>query len=84
MDLVILYTLGVVAMFMRRFDFPVAPVVIGMILGPMAEQALRQALTIGQGDWSVFVTRPGSAIILGLAVLALAGPRIYGAIARKA
>jgi putative tricarboxylic transport membrane protein len=82
-DLVILYTLGVVAMFMRRFDFPVAPVVIGRILGPMAEQALRQALTISQGEWSVFVTRPGSAIILGLAVLALAGPRIYGAIARR-
>jgi putative tricarboxylic transport membrane protein len=82
-DLVILYTLGVVAMFMRRFDFPVAPVVIGMILGPMAEQALRQALTIGQGDWSIFVTRPGSSIILGIAVLALAGPRLYGILARR-
>ena len=77
MDLVILYGLGVVAMFMRRFDFPVAPVVIGMILGPMAEQALRQALTISQGDWTVFVTRPGSAIILGLAVVALVGPKLY-------
>jgi putative tricarboxylic transport membrane protein len=76
-DLVILYTLGVVAMFMRRFDFPVAPVVIGMILGPMAEQNLRQALTISQGDWSVFVTRPGSAVILALALLALAGPRLW-------
>ncbi|MBW6398467.1 tripartite tricarboxylate transporter permease [Roseomonas sp. HJA6] len=83
-DLVLLYALGIVAMFMRRFDFPVAPVVIGMILGPMAEQALRQALTISQGDWTVFVTRPGSAIILGLAILALAGPRLYAAIARKA
>jgi len=83
-DLVILYGLGIVAMFMRRFDFPVAPVVIGMILGPMAEQALRQALTISQGDWTTFLTRPGSAIILGLAVVALAGPRIYGAIARRA
>jgi putative tricarboxylic transport membrane protein len=83
MDLVILYTLGVVAMFMRRFDFPVAPVVIGMILGPMAEQALRQALTISQGEWSVFVTRPGSAIILGLAVLALAGPRLWSAYAAR-
>jgi putative tricarboxylic transport membrane protein len=83
MDLVILYTLGIVAMFMRRFDFPVAPVVIGMILGPMAEQALRQALTISQGDWSVFVTRPGSAIILGVAVLALLGPRLWALAARR-
>jgi putative tricarboxylic transport membrane protein len=77
-DLVLLYVIGVIGMFMRRFDFPVAPVVIGMILGPMAEQALRQALTISQGDWSTFVTRPGSAVILGIAVAALAAPRLYG------
>jgi len=82
-DLVLLYAIGVVGMFMRRFDFPVAPVVIGMILGPMAEQALRQALTIAQGDWSVFVTRPGSAAILAVALLALAGPRLYGAWVRR-
>jgi len=76
-DLVLLYGLGVVAMFMRRFDFPTAPVVIGMILGPMAEQAMRQALTISQGDWSTFVTRPVSLAILVLAALALVGPRLF-------
>ncbi len=76
-DLVLLYGLGVIAMFMRRFDFPTAPVVIGMILGPMAEQAMRQALTISQGDWTTFVTRPVSLAILVLAALALLGPRIF-------
>jgi len=78
-DLVLLYGIGIVAMFMRRFDFPTAPVVIGMILGPMAEQALRQALTISQGDWSTFVTRPISLGILLVAALALLGPRLWGA-----
>jgi putative tricarboxylic transport membrane protein len=82
-DLLLLYGIGIIGMFMRRFDFPVAPVVIGMILGPMAEQALRQALTISQGDWSVFVTRPGSAVILLLALAALLGPRVYGAWRRR-
>jgi putative tricarboxylic transport membrane protein len=77
-DLVLLYGIGIIAMFMRRFDFPTAPVVIGMILGPMAEQALRQALTISQGDWTTFITRPISLCILLLAVLALAGPRLWG------
>jgi putative tricarboxylic transport membrane protein len=77
-DLVLLYGIGIIAMFMRRFDFPTAPVVIGMILGPMAEQALRQALTISQGDWSTFVTRPISLGILVLAAAALAGPRLWG------
>lgn len=84
MDLVLLYGIGVIAMFMRRFDFPTAPVVIGMILGPMAEQAMRQALTISQGDWSVFLTRPASAALLALAVAALLGPRVWGAVRRAA
>jgi putative tricarboxylic transport membrane protein len=77
-DLVLLYAIGIIGMFMRRFDFPTAPVVIGMILGPMAEQAMRQALTISEGDWTTFVTRPVSLAILLLALVALVGPRIYG------
>ncbi|MBI0537805.1 tripartite tricarboxylate transporter permease [Roseomonas sp. KE2513] len=83
-DLVLLYGIGIIAMFMRRFDFPTAPVVIGMILGPMAEQALRQALTISQGDWTTFLTRPISATILVLAVVALVGPRLWAFRQRRA
>ncbi|MFC0409912.1 tripartite tricarboxylate transporter permease [Roseomonas elaeocarpi] len=82
-DLILLYGLGVVAMFMRRFDFPTAPVVIGMILGPMAEQAMRQALTISQGDWTVFLTRPVSLALLLLAGFALLAPPVFGVIARR-
>ena len=81
-DLVLLYGLGIVAAVMRRFDFPTAPVVIGMILGPMAEQAMRQALTISQGDFSAFLTRPKSAAILLLAVAALVGPKVWGLMRR--
>jgi putative tricarboxylic transport membrane protein len=76
-DLVLLYAVGIVGYFMRRFDFPTAPVIIGMILGPLAEQELRRALTISQGDWSVFLTRPLSATLLALAAAALMGPHVY-------
>jgi putative tricarboxylic transport membrane protein len=76
MDLVLLYALGTIGMLMRRFDFPVAPVIIGMILGPMAEQSLRQALTISQGDWTTFVTRPISLGILLLAAAVIILPRV--------
>ncbi|MBE9605158.1 tripartite tricarboxylate transporter permease [Acetobacteraceae bacterium H6797] len=82
-DLVLLYTIGIVAMFMRHFDFPTAPVVIGMILGPMAEQAMRQALTISQGDWTTFLTRPVSLGILIIAFVALVGPKAWGLLARR-
>jgi putative tricarboxylic transport membrane protein len=76
-DLVLLYLVGGIGYLMRRYDFPAAPVIIGMILGPLAEQNFRQAMTISAGDWTVFFTRPLSAIILALAALALFGPKLY-------
>ena len=45
---------------MRRFDFPTAPVVVGMILGPLAEAQLRNAVSIGEGSAMVFLQRPMS------------------------
>ena len=77
-DLVLLYILGGIGFVMRRFDFPTAPVIIGMILGPMAETEFRRAMTIADGDWTVFLTQPLSAALLALAVVALVGPRLYG------
>jgi putative tricarboxylic transport membrane protein len=77
LDIVILYAIGVLGYAMRRYDFPTAPVIIGMILGPFAEQALRQALTISAGDWTTLVTRPISASILLVALLAVAGPSLW-------
>ncbi len=82
-DLVLLYLVGLVGYAMRRFDFPSAPVIIGMILGPLAEQELRRALTISQGDWTVFLTRPLSATLIAIALLALAGPQIWAILQRR-
>jgi TctA family transporter len=48
-----------------------APLLLGFILGPMMEENLRRALLLSRGDWSVFVTRPLSAVLLGLAVALL-------------
>jgi putative tricarboxylic transport membrane protein len=76
-DLILLYVLGGIGFLMRRFDFPTAPVVIGMILGPMAETEFRRAMTISNGDWTVFFTQPLSAALLILAIIALFGPRLY-------
>ncbi|MFA5552121.1 MAG: tripartite tricarboxylate transporter permease [Trueperaceae bacterium] len=73
-DLITLYAIGVVGFLMRRFGFPVAPAVIGMILGPLAEQQFRRALAISQGDYSVFFTRPLSLTLMIVAALALLVP----------
>ncbi|WP_214323391.1 tripartite tricarboxylate transporter permease [Nonomuraea sediminis] len=73
-DLWVLFLLGLLGFAMRRFGLPVAPAVIGMILGPMAEVQLRRALAIGAGDVTVLVKSPIAVILLALAVLALLAP----------
>ncbi|MBE7416257.1 MAG: tripartite tricarboxylate transporter permease [Ideonella sp.] len=75
-DLVLLYAIGLLGVVMRRFDFPTAPVVIGMILGPLAEAQMRNALAIGEGHWGVFVQRPGSLALLVVIVAVLLLPRL--------
>ena len=70
----LLFVFGLIGYAMRRFDFPAAPLIVGLILAPMAEQSMRQALTISMGDWSTFVTRPLSASLLGIALLLLTVP----------
>jgi putative tricarboxylic transport membrane protein len=83
-DLVLLYLIGGVGYLMRRFDFPTAPAVIGMILGPFAEQEFRRAMTISAGDMTTFVTRPLSLTLLIIAVLLLVVPLLLRLRARKA
>ena len=76
LDVALLYVIGIVGCAMRANDVPMAPAVVGLILGPMAEQQFRRAVSISEGDLSVFVTRPISAALLVLAVVAVAAPRI--------
>jgi putative tricarboxylic transport membrane protein len=76
-DLALLYMMGLAGFLMRRFDFPTAPVIIGMILGPLAEQEFRRAMTISQGDLGIFFQRPLSLALLSLAALALLAPLFW-------
>ena len=75
-DLVLLYAIGLLGVVMRRFDFPTAPVVVGMILGPLAEAQMRNALSIGEGKWGVFLERPMSLTLLVVIFLVLGLPRL--------
>jgi putative tricarboxylic transport membrane protein len=75
-DLVLLYAIGALGLVMRRFSFPTAPVVVGMILGPLAEAQMRNALSIGEGSWLVFVQRPMSLAILLVVAAVLLLPRL--------
>ena len=73
-DVAVVYVLGVVAFFMRRYGFPIAPTILAVVLGPMLEQQFRRAMAISGGDPTVFVTRPLTAAILAVAVAAVSAP----------
>jgi putative tricarboxylic transport membrane protein len=78
-ELGMLLAFGLMGYGLRVFGFPIAPVVVGLILGPMAEQQLRRALAIAQGDVTVLVTSPISATLLAIAALALIVPLLLRA-----
>ncbi|HET7686902.1 MAG TPA: tripartite tricarboxylate transporter permease [Candidatus Limnocylindria bacterium] len=73
-DVLVMYVIGVMGFFMRRYDFPVGPMILGVILAPMMEAQFRRAVQVSQGDLSVFLTRPISAVLLLTAVAALILP----------
>lgn len=75
-DVGFMYLIGVAGFFMRRFEIPVAPAIIGMILGPLAEQQFRRALAISQGDATVFFRHPLSAALITLSLLVLSVPAV--------
>ncbi|RUM96501.1 tripartite tricarboxylate transporter permease [Pseudaminobacter arsenicus] len=78
-ELGILLAFGLLGYLLRRFDYPIAPVVVGLILGPLAEQQLRRALAISQGDLTVLVHSPISIILLTLAAAAVIVPLVMRA-----
>ena len=73
-ELGMLTLFGVMGYLMRRYDYPIAPVVVGLILGPVAETQLRRALSISLGDPMVLVESPFAAVLLAISAFALVAP----------
>nr|WP_314089700.1 tripartite tricarboxylate transporter permease [uncultured Shinella sp.] len=78
-ELGMLLAFGLLGFAMRLFGYPIAPVVVGLILGPMAEQQLRRALAISQGDVTALFMSPIAVLLFGLAFLAVVVPLILRA-----
>ncbi|MFB9953271.1 tripartite tricarboxylate transporter permease [Rhizobium puerariae] len=75
-DLVLLYAIGALGLAMRIFDFPVAPVIIGLILGPIAEQEFRRSMALSHGDPSIFFHGWISSTFICLALVIIAAPAV--------
>ena len=73
-DMWIMLAFGILGYFMRKFDFPAAPVVLALVLGPMVEKSLRQSLSISHGSLAIFFNRPISAVLLFISFISLFVP----------
>lgn len=81
-SMILLLVLGVIGFLFRKVDVPLAPVVLGAVLGPMLEQEFRRALAISVNDYSVFFTRPISAVLLALVAISFLVPFINALLKR--
>jgi putative tricarboxylic transport membrane protein len=73
-DVWLLAGFGLLGYVMHKLDFPAAPLILGLVLGGALERALRQSLMMSDGNLTIFVTRPISAVMLFLTVLLLLFP----------
>jgi len=77
-DVLIVMLLGVAAFTLRSFAFPVAPVLLGLVVGPMLEQELRRSLAMASGDAAFWFKRPIAFGVLGLGAALIALSSMLG------
>ena len=73
-DVWLMFVFGVVGYLMRKLDYPLAPAVLAIVLGPLAERSVRQSLIGSHGDISIFFSRPFSGTIMVIAIILLVLP----------
>lgn len=82
-DLWIMCAMGVLGYFMKKYDFPAAPLVLGLVLEPLLENALGQSMTLSHGGLSIFVTRPISAGLLAVTAIIVLTPIVSRFVSRN-
>jgi putative tricarboxylic transport membrane protein len=82
-DLWIMLLFGVIGYFMKKFDFPAAPLALALVLGPLMENALSQSMILSNGSLMIFVARPLSAVLIGIVFLVLLSPILSRFLGRR-
>jgi putative tricarboxylic transport membrane protein len=73
-DVLIMAIFGLIGYLLRKMDFPLAPIVLTLILGPMMERALRQSLEMSRGSFGIFLESPIAVVLLAITALILVAP----------
>ena len=83
-DIWLMFGFGVVGYLLRKLNYPMAPAVLAIVLGPLAETSMRQSLLISQGSFGVFFTRPIAGVIMVIAIVLFLVPAINALRKRRA
>ncbi|MFF2317801.1 tripartite tricarboxylate transporter permease [Arthrobacter sp. NPDC058097] len=75
-DVYVMLAIGILGYFLRQYGFPIAPLIIGAILGPLAETQLRRAMSIADGDFTALVSSPFSIVAYSVVVLVAIVPQV--------
>jgi putative tricarboxylic transport membrane protein len=75
-DIRLILLFGLVGYIFKRLDYPLAPLIVALVLGDMTEEALRQSLILSDGSIAIFFTWPIAAIFIGIAMFLFLFPSI--------
>ncbi len=73
-DVWLILIFGIGAFILRKLDYPLAPLVLALVLGPLLEKSFRQSVIASQGSLNIFIERPIAATLLGIAVILISIP----------
>jgi putative tricarboxylic transport membrane protein len=76
-DLLVAVGIGTLGVVMRRFGYPITPLILGAILGPMAETQFRRSMQLSQGDTGIFISTPFTWVAYALMIVAIGWPVIW-------
>ena len=82
-DIFVVIAFGLFGYMMRKLDFPIPPLVIGLVLGNLAETNLRRAMLLSSGNPLIFFTRPLSVLIIAVSMMLLFSPAIKNFVQKR-
>lgn len=82
-DVWVMFGFGVLGYVLKKYKFPVTPIILSLVLGGILEENFRRALVMSNGDYSIFVSKPISATLLVMALLSLFSPMVFNKLAKK-
>jgi putative tricarboxylic transport membrane protein len=74
---------GILGLLFRRYGYPITPLILGVVIGPMAEQELRRAVQIADGDFMTLIEKPFSVVIYTILLFGLIVPKVWPRIKKR-